>query len=57
MDSQLQRKIEAINEMIEALRHEARFSDGGISEQFTAAAQHLELSAACLECAADLKSI
>ena len=57
MDSQLQRKIEAINEMIEALRHEARFSDGGISEQFSEAAQYLELSVACLEYAADIKSI
>ena len=57
MDSQLQRKIESINEMIEALRHEARFSDGGISEQFSEAAHHLEFSVACLEYVAELKSI
>ena len=57
MDSQMQRKIEAIKEMIESLRHDARFSDGVISAQFTEAAQHLELSVACLEYAADIKSI
>ena len=57
MDRQMQRKIEDIKEMIESLRHDARFSDGVISAQFTEAAQHLELSAACLECTANLKSI
>ena len=57
MDSQLQRKIEAINEMIDALRYEASFSDGGISEQFSEAAYHLELSIACLEYVAELKSL
>ena len=57
MDNHTQRKIEAINEMIESLRHDSRFLDGVISAQFTEAAQHLELSAACIECAADLKSI
>lgn len=57
MDSQLQRKIESLNEIVEALRHEARFSDGGISEQFSEAAHHIELSVACLEYVAELKSL
>ena len=57
MDSHLQRKIDALNEMIEALRHGSRFSDGGISEQFSEAAHHLELTVACLEYVAELKSL
>ena len=56
MDSQMQRKIEAIKEMIESLRYDARFSDGVISAQFTEAAHHLEFSVACLEYVAELKS-
>lgn len=57
MDNHLQRKIDSINEMIEALRHDSRFSYGGTSEQFSEAAHQLELAVACLEYAAELKSL
>lgn len=57
MKNQTQRKIEAINEMIESLRHDSRFLDGIISAQLSEAAQYLELSVACLECVAELKSL
>lgn len=54
MDNQTQRKIEAINEMIESLRHDSRFLDGVISAQLSEAAQYLELSVSCLECFSEL---
>lgn len=60
MSAHIQAKIEKLNEMIESIRHDARFAvptGGGIWRELSEAAQHLELAVACLECSEELKKL
>ncbi len=52
-----QNKIDKLEEMLESLRHDYRFEEGGIKNELCKAIGYLETASACLAYAKELQEL